>query len=219
MKSNGNDKKSFVLVIMSALIMLIMVGSFTFAYFTAEVTANNTLKITANVGDSIYPVFVAYPEGNLDVVVTTADMLSTGASSDNTTVGDSAEQTLYVELLAGGGEENTSETCTFDLLWKDTGAVYVPSPNASSANLSEYTIKVVDQNGNTVVAETRVNDLISSSDANRQVVIAEDLSITSSGVLVQQTYKITSTIYNLNVSQNIYNQKYSSVLSVTGIEC
>ena len=54
---------------------------------------------------------------------------------------------------------------------------------------------------------------------NNQAVIAENVSITSTGSLETQNYTVTATIYNLNVVQNIYNKNYSNRVSVTGVEC
>ena len=94
-KSNG---KSIVSIVSSMLVLLIMVSSFTYAYFTADTTGSTGLNITATVSDSWIPVFTAYTEGTLDVEVTSADMLNTDASSDNKTIGDSDSEYIYVQL-------------------------------------------------------------------------------------------------------------------------
>lgn len=211
---NDNNKKAFVLIIVSALIMLIMVGSLTYAYFTANVTANNTLNITATVSNTFDPIFTSYPEGTLDLMVTTSSMLNTGAGSSNTTVADTASQKLYVTLLADNA------TCTYSLAWKDTGTTaYVPSANATSAGLKEYTLKVVNSAGTVVVNETSINSIQNNVDANNQAIIASGLSITSNNTLVTETLTVTATIYNLNVAQTIYNKNYKSTVGVTSVVC
>ncbi|MBE6148077.1 MAG: hypothetical protein E7167_00995 [Firmicutes bacterium] len=211
---NGNNKKNFVLVIISAIIMLIVVGSLTYAYFTADVTANNTLNITSNISSGYRPVFTAYPDGNLALLVTTADMLDGDASNDYTAIGDTASQRYNVTLLANGA------TCTYSLYWTESSEfAYVPSPNATNAGLKEYTIKVVDSTGKTVLAETPVTTLQARANANKESILASNLSITSYDSAVTEVYTITATIYNLDVVQNIYNKNYTSYVGVTGITC
>ena len=206
MENNSNNNKALLIIIISAVIMLIAVGSFTYAFFSANVTTTNNLNISANISDEYHPVFAAYSDGDLLVSVTTADMLNTSANTNNTTVADFASENLYVTLIGGGGASNTVATCTFNLKWTNTGESYTPSPNASSAGLKEYTLKIVDDTGATVFAETAVNELPST--------LATGLSISSTGLLVTKTYTVTATIYNLNVVQNIYNKAYSTCFAL-----
>ena len=176
------------------------------------------MSISAIVSDEINPVFTAYSEGDLTLEVTTADMLNTSANSNNNSIADSASENLYVSLIAGGGKDATSVSCTYDLFWKQSGTAYTPSPNAASAGLMEYTIKVLDENGFNIVVETSVQ-LLQSRASNNQTIIASGLSISSSGVLTTKIYSVIATIYNLNVVQNIYNKTYSSIVGVTNVTC
>lgn len=210
--------KSAVSVISSILVLLIMVSSFTYAYFTADTTNTTGLNITTTVSDSFIPVFTAYTMGDLNVEVTDADMLKPDASTDHKTIGDSASENIYVKLLAGGPD--SPGTCTFDLYWTDTSSTtYVPSSAASSAGLNEYTIKIVDETGATVFAETKIDTLISQLNASRQVTLASNLSITASGTEVSKTYTVTATVYNLNVAQTIYGKSYTSRVDVANVNC
>ncbi|MBE6155486.1 MAG: hypothetical protein E7164_01870 [Firmicutes bacterium] len=219
MKSEEKNYKTVMIAVVSVIVMIITVTSFTYAFFTAKVSTLNNLSINATISDEYSPVLTAYPSGDLSVMVTSADMLDTGASSDNTSIGDSAKQNLYVTLSAGGGQANSSVTCTYDLVWKDTSAAsYVPSPNAVSENLKEYTIKVIDNTGSVIYAENGVDTMLSSA-VNNELTLATGLSIVSSGTMTTKTYTVIATIYNLNVVQNIYNKTYSSMIGVTNVTC
>lgn len=217
MGTSENNKKLFTFVVVAAVMLLVSIGAFTFAFFTANVTSNNNLSIIANFSDMINPVFTAYSESDLSVNVTMADMLNTGANANNTTIGDLDSQDLTVTLLAGGGASEDEVTCTFDIFLENTGEVYVPSSAASSAGLKEYTIMIQDGSGNIIVPETTVNTFINNS--TTKAIIANDVSISSSGTEVTKKLNVTMTIYNLNVVQTIYNKTYSSRVGVTNVAC
>jgi len=216
MTEQNTKQKTTIAIAMSAFVLLVVIAAFTYAYFTANTIVGNNLIITANVSDAALPIFTAYSSGDLEVMVTTSDMLDTGAESTNTIVADSDTQVLYVNLI--GGSSNEPVTCTFDIYWENTGANYVPSANVTS-DLKEFTLKISDPQGNTVMNETRVDTLQSNVDANNRYVVSQGQSITSTGSLTEKKYIVMAQIYNLNVVQTIYNSAYSSRISVTNIEC
>ena len=208
-----SKNKSVVSIVSSILVLLIMVSSFTYAYFTADTTNTTGLNVTTRVSDSFIPVFTAYTSGDLNVVVTDADMLKDDANSSNTTIAASASENIYVKLLAGG--PSSSASCTFDLIWTDTSSTpYVPSNG-----LTEYTLKIVDETGANVFTETRIDVLMNNSNTSKQTTLKNDLSITGYGTEVTKTYTVTVTVYNLNTVQNIAGKSYSSRVDVANVSC
>ena len=214
MEDKRHSKRNFVLVIISALIMLAIVGTLTYAYFTADVTSLNNLKINASVSNDYKPIFTAYPDGNLALLVTTADMLDGDASNDYSSIGDTASQTYHVNLLA------YNHTCTFALSWKDNSTeAYVISPQVANLGLNEYVIKVENSSGDVLLEETSIKTLQDRVNVNNEAILVEGLSITSYDSLASEIYTITATIYNLDVVQTIYNKNYISSVGVTNIVC
>lgn len=212
-----NQKRKIVSIVTSSMLtVLVVVATFTYAFFTANTTIGNNLTITANVSDEMVPVFNAYSIDSLELLVTTADMLNTGANTSNTSIADADTQTLFVSLIAGSEENEAS--CTFDLYWKNLGATYVPS-TALTASLKEYTIGIIDETGDTVYAETRVDTLQELMDSNNEVTLVTGATISSTGTLTEKRYVVTARIYNLNIDQNIYNTTFSSRIGVRNVGC
>ena len=83
-------------------------------------------------------------------------MIKTDASSSNTTVAASRSQTLTVKLLAGSS--SSPVTCTYDMVWTNTGETYTPTSSVTANNLKEYTLKIMN-GSTTILAETNINKL------------------------------------------------------------
>ena len=177
MKSKDNKFKSFVATFILAIFLLITIASFAYAYFSANITLNQNLNVITNFSDEFTPVFTATSNGNLELYVSTADMLQSGAASGNTTVAAQANQSINVVFIGGGGSGNSSKTCTFDFVWTSSGTAYTASSGLGS--LKEYTLKITDNTGATVLAEKQVSTMTSGSK------IASS-SITSSGTEVNK---------------------------------
>lgn len=198
-----SNNKAILFTVIAVVVMVVTVGAFTFAFFTADTTNTNGIQVNANVSNAINPVFTATAAENLNLEVTTADMLESGAGTYK-----EASKNIVVTLL--GGATGAAATCTFNFVWTNTGATYTPSPNAGTT--PEYTLKI-EENNTTVMAETKVNSLTSGG------TIVSNQSISSTGTLTTKTYTVTARIYNLDVEQNIYNKTYSSKISVSGVTC
>lgn len=211
-----NQKRKVVSIItMFVFVTFVTIAAFTYAYFTANTTIGNNLTITANISDQYNPVFTAYSLDTLDLLVTTSDMLETGADSSNTTVADADTQTIYVSFI--GGSPETGVTCTYDIFWENLGTTYVPSSGTDNTSIREFVLKIVDESGNTIT-DTTINGLQDSL-VGGKATLSSGQSITSQGVLVEKKYIATATIYNLNFAQTIYNKNYSSRIGITNVSC
>ena len=199
----GNKNSTMVLTIISIIMLLAMVISITFAYFTANTAVSSNLSVTATVANITSPVFTATSSGNLTLNVTTADMLET----ENSVVAASTSSNINVTLI--GGSSTYAVTCSYDFIWTNTGTVYTPT----NSSVTEYTIGIVDESNNVVKAETKVNSLTSGS------AIVSGLTITSTGSLTTKVYTITAKLYNLNIAQTIYNNTYTSTIKAANVVC
>jgi len=208
-----NDKsKPFVISLISVVIMILVIISFAYAYFTAIINGNTSFNVGANISSTYKPVLTATKSGDLLLSVGAEDMFEWNSSSNNNVVADSSTQSLHVNLSGGGNE--TSFICSYDIIWEDhSQEAYVPSPKAAAASLKEYTIKIVDENASVVLAERGIDTLTSGQ------MIVENETLVASGNQVTKTYLITVTMYNLNVEQTIYNKNYDSLISIANLEC
>ena len=204
---NKENKHNMLLTIISVIVLLTVIGALTYAFFTANVTSEG-LNVTASFENYVYPVFTAVPSNDLELEISTADMLETEANTSK-----SSYQTIDISLE--GGTINFPANCEFNFAWIDTSLeAYVPTPAAVTNDLDEYTIKITDQSDNIVLQETRVNSLTSE-----QTLLNVPQSISTTGNVVHKIYKVTATIYNLDFVQTINNKHYSSRVSVTNVTC
>lgn len=216
MAEQKNRRKSIVSIVMVVITIALIVVGFTYAYFTANTIIGNELFIKTNISEEAIPVFSAYTSGDLHVSVTSADMLDTSASEDNTSIADSDTQILYVNLL--GGTSDNPAKCTFDMYWENLGTTYTPSSGVTS-DMKEYTLEIIDGDGYTMINEVRIDTLQKNMDEDNIYILESDLGITSTGTLTEKKFIIYVRLYNLNIPQTIYNKTYSSRISVTNIEC
>lgn len=202
------------LLITSILFVIVAVGvitSFSYAFFSANLSVENVLNLASVFNNSGAPVFTAYTDSDIVMNITTASMLE----SESGTAADSSITNMTAELTGGSKENGTSVTCLYDIYFEmasDGYDTYVPSGRVNENNLKEYTLKIT--NGDVItLEETQISKLTSGSH------IVRDESITSSGDKVQKIYQITSTIYNLGVEQNIYNKKYKMIVKIDNPRC
>ena len=204
---SNTGKQGVVFVLISSLVLLIVIFSFSYAFFTANTSQSNPLLVTASISNDIVPIFTATSSGDLTLTVTDADMLS--GSADNSTTSLTANQTITVSLL--GGSSSNQASCSFSFTWTNLGTTYTPTSGIGA--LKEYTLKIVDSNSTPVVNETNISNLTSGG------VIKSGLSITSNGAQTNKVYTVIVSVYNLNMAQTINNNTYSSRVSVTNVSC
>lgn len=185
------------------------ISSFTYAFFSVDLDAKNILNIAASFSEIGSPVFMGYTDKDITMNVTAASMLEGNGPS----VASSASANLTAELT--GGSDNRSVTCLYDIYFEATKSgydTYVPSNGVAENDLMEYTLTIM-QGENSVLEETPINKLTSGSH------IVVDESITSSGETTKKIYKVTSTIYNLDINQTIYGKKFVIVLKIDNPRC
>ena len=203
---------------MFMLAVFVIIATFAYAYFTADTKIGNNLTIYASVSDEITPVMTAYTLDDLNVSVSTADMLETGSDDDNPVVADSDNQTLFISLLGGSEATGSSCTCTYDLYWENLGETYTPS-SGLTAEQKEFTLKIKNSSGAYILNETRVDTLQQGLNDANQYIVATGQSITSYGTLVEERLIVTVSIYNLNFAQTIDNKSFSSRVGITNVNC
>ena len=203
-----NIKKRTILIVSLIIVMLIiLVGTVTYAFFSTNISGLQNLNATAGMSSEASKLFAVLPSGNLSMEVNDVDMLS--AISSNEVPAKSAVSTIDVILNAGTNQKQ--HICMYDLAWYDTGTDhYTPSNNLGDNK--EYTLKVVDNDNNIILEETNINNLTSG------MILTSD-SIISSGSNVTKTYTATSSIYNLNIPQNIGGKSYSSEIRAINVRC
>ncbi len=203
------NKENIIFIFLSIFILLTTVFSFTYAFFTVNVTSNTIMNVSVGVSDAATPIFTAVPNGNLGVVVSGFDMIQ--GDANNTTATVSSTQTFDVTMIGGSAERQAS--CTFNFIWNETSSTaYTPSSGRGSAK--ELTLKMVNSSNTTIMNEANIDTITNGSS------IAGDLTITSNGTLTTQTYTITLAFYNLDLSQNSQkNKQYSGVVSVGNVNC
>ena len=204
---SNTRRQSVIFIFISILILLVTIFSFTYAYFSANITQNNSLSVTASISNSIVPIFTASSSDDLVLSVSDADMLSTEAN--NSSAVKSASQTINVSLL--GGSSSSMASCTFSFVWYNVGTQYVPTSGLGS--LKEYTLKIVDSSSTAVVNETNISNFTSGN------AIGTTQTITSNGTLNTQTYTATVSVYNLNMAQTINGKNYASRVTVGNVVC
>ena len=204
---SNTRRQSVIFIFISILILLVTIFSFTYAYFSANITQNNSLSVTASISNSIVPIFTASSSDDLVLSVSDADMLSTEAN--NSSAVKSASQTINVSLL--GGSSSSMASCTFSFFWYNVGTQYVPTSGLGS--LKEYTLKIVDSSSTAVVNETNISNFTSGN------AIGTTQTITSNGTLNTQTYTATVSVYNLNMAQTINGKNYASRVTIGNVVC
>ena len=224
MIEENQKRKTSSIVSMFALGFFVLIATFAYAYFTANTTITNNLIISANVTNTAVPVFTAYPSDDLNLTVSTADMLETSLNDDSSkSIAASDTQTLNVSLI--GGSFVSPVVCYFDLVWVDKGDIYIPSSGVTDEN-PEYTIEISQYKipGGPALGEfesktINVSNLVSNADSNRKVIIYDDVIVDSNGSLREYIILIKAKIYNLNFGQTIYNKKFTSTFVAEDFKC
>lgn len=202
-------KQNTIFLIVSILFFLVTIFSFTFAFFSPNITSNTALNASASINEAIVPVFTATSSGDLVLNVTDADMLQ--SVSNNTTTPLTVSNTITVTLLGGSSSQQAS--CTFKFIWTKLSGSSTYTASTGRGSLKENTIKIVDNNSTTVVTETNIDSFTSGS------AISSAITITSNGSLTTKVYTVTASFYNLNLAQTMYNAQYKSRVSVGQVSC
>ncbi|MBR7042209.1 MAG: hypothetical protein IKI04_01780, partial [Bacilli bacterium] len=194
-------------IVISLLVLIVIVISFTYAFFSGNIVGNGNINVSANIDESMIPIFTAVPSGDLILDVTDADMLPSQA---NNTVPISANETIEVSLIGGTPLEEI--TCTFSFVWTKLADSDTYVPTTGRGSLKENTLSIADENSTTVFAETNIDSLTSGNTIATR-------SISSHGSLNTQVYTVTQSFYNLDLNQTMYNASYKSKVSIENVSC
>ena len=204
---SNTSKQNIIFITISIMILFVIILSFTFAFFSANITGRGNINVSANMDESMLPIFTAIPSGDLILDVTDADMLPSLA---NNTAAISANETIEVSLIGGTPLEEI--TCTYNFVWTKLSDSDTYVPTTGRGSLKENTLKIVDDNSATVFTETNIDSLTSGNTIATR-------SISSHGALNTQVYTVTQSFYNLDLNQTMYNASYKSKVSIENVSC
>ena len=200
-------KQNISFIILSLLVLTATMISFTYAFFSANITGTGVLNASASINQTMLPIFTATPSGDIVLNITDADMLPTMAN--NTTTPLTASETITVTLI--GGSASVQSSCTFNFVWTQLPGSNTYAASSGRGSLKENTLKIV-YNSTNVLSETNIDSFTSGN------AIANS-SITSNGSLTTKVYTITQSFYNLNLSQPMYNASYKSRVTIGNVSC
>ena len=206
-------KRKVLFLIIFVSVILYAFGNMAYSFFNVGIITDDVLNVSVSFPGGNLPVFTASSDENISLIVTDADMLVT---SENTPAA-TKRGSVNIYLDGTNVEENSSVTCTFDLVYEDIEGnsynKYVPSPAAKANNLLEYGISIIEEDGTVVLKETSV-DSFKAGDS-----MVKGLSVSTTENTINKKYIVIATIYNLNVEQNIKNKKYGFKIKTTNVEC
>ena len=214
-----NKKKVNIGWIISAVFLLILLISASFAYF-GMFTVNLENKVAVNIhastiGDTS---FIA-TSANLNVIVPTSGMFkgNTGLAAENTA-------TLTVNLT---GVPDVITTCTYDVVYEYdlSSEIYGSTVAVTNGATKEITMQVDSPSGtNSYASET--NFAYDSSwtpkttTVGAKKTLVKNAVIVSQGTNVVQNINITGRYYNLNVDQaQLGNKSFTGKIYVENNNC
>ena len=191
------------LAIFASILLIIIVGVASFAYFgTFNVNLNNNVAVNINSSSPGNATFTSNAT-QLNLQVPAANMSFTVANNEVAAKVDTAF--LDVTLT---GSSNLLTTCTYDIVYEyDAGSnVYGQGTTTKTSGATkEITIEVNGMNGNNHFAtETNFDHASIQShydSTNKYYKLVEDATIKSLGSTQSVRWEITGRYYNLDVSQ------------------
>lgn len=194
------EKKNYVLLTIIAIaVLLVSVIGATFAYFASTTSIDAQAKLTARTSSQA-AVFTSSSDKNIDINITTANMLE--ANGGPTVVAGQDTAKLTVNLT---GEGSTS--CTYNISYTKTGDTYTPTAGQEG---KEFLISgLSDKSGNPTMAETGYENI------SANVITGATISAGETTV-----WTFTAKIYNLGVNQSgLINKTYTGSFKVSSVTC
>ena len=191
------------LAIFASILLIIIVGVASFAYFgTFNVNLNNNVAVNINSSSPGNATFTSNAT-QLNLQVPAANMSFTVANNEVA----AKEDTAFLDVTLTGSS-NLLTTCTYDIVYEyDAGSnVYGQGTTTKTSGATkEITIEVNGMNGNNHFAtETNFDHASIQShydSTNKYYKLVEDATIKSLGSTQSVRWKITGRYYNLDVSQ------------------
>ena len=214
-----NKKKVNIGWIISAVFLLVLLISASFAYF-GMFTVNLENKVAVNIhastiGDTS---FIA-TSANLNVIVPTSGMFkgNTGLAAENTA-------TLTVNLT---GAPDVITTCTYDVVYEYdlSSEIYGSTVAVTNGATKEITMQVDSPSGtNSYASETNFaydsTWTPKTSTVGAKKTLVKNAVIVSQGTSVVQNINITGRYYNLNVEQTqLGNKSFTGKIYVENNNC
>ena len=191
------------LAIFASILLIIIVGVASFAYFgTFNVNLNNNVAVNINSSSPGNATFTSNAT-QLNLQVPAANMSFTVANNEVA----ATENTAFLDVTLTGSS-NLLTTCTYDIVYEyDAGSnVYGQGTTTKTSGATkEITIEVNGMNGNNHFAtETNFDHASIQSyydSTNKYYKLVEGATIKSLGSTQSVRWKITGRYYNLDVSQ------------------
>lgn len=179
-------KIAFIIVCL-VLGLLITIITFSYAFFAINTTPTNTMNVNVTVANGVVANFTVQGNGDMNVSVSGANMLSSEIGS----VAGTNTQNLNVTLIS-----DTTVTCVYDMYfsWNNNSDSYTKTTGATN----ELTISGTD-NLNTL-NEVQVPNSGNSLKLGSFYIRANASTVT-------KTWNITANFYNLNINQDAHADK------------
>ena len=214
-----NKKKVNIGWIISAVFLLVLLISASFAYF-GMFTVNLENKVAVNIhASSICNTSFIATSANLNVIVPTSGMFkgNTGLAAENTA-------TLTVNLT---GAQDVITTCTYDVVYEYdlSSEIYGSTVAVTNGATKEITMQVDSPSGtNSYASETNFaydsTWTPKTSTVGAKKTLVKNAVIVSQGTSVVQNINITGRYYNLNVEQTqLGNKSFTGKIYVENNNC
>ena len=198
------NKNSFILILVSVIVLFVAVVGASFAYFAASTTTTATSALQVTTAASA-PVFTSSSTDGISVTVTTANMQQSAGGAGVVAASDTGN--LVVSLTG-----NTGTTCSYNITYThDTSAdTYTPT---SGQEANEFLVSgTSNKSGGEPKAFTnRRYDQLTGT-------IVSGATISASQTI---TWTFTATIYNLGVNQfaALGNKTFKGSFKVSTVTC
>lgn len=143
-------KNTVLLTIIAIATLLIAVVGATFAFFAANVTANQGLNINANLGSASAMFLANGSDITIDVLANKMQSSSTGANG--VLAGEGATNTTNLVVTYGAAAANQESFCTYDVVfyWTDGGSKYLYDTTTPTQDPSKPSYQRPMQDGTTL---------------------------------------------------------------------
>lgn len=190
------NKEKVILLVGGVILLLVLATFFSYAYFAVNNTVTNNLVMNVTIESGESGVFTATKGKNIELNVTSADMLDSAVG----TVGASQNTDFTVSL-----QSKYNIKCTYDLywVWNSNSDSYAKTANATR----EFTIRGVATGLDTT--EKQLNNYNTSTKIGTYTIIAKNTTTT-------HNWNFTTSFYNLNEKQdNHVGKSYSGKVEIS----
>lgn len=210
-KNQSLGKKLIVPLVAVALFAVLVFGA-TYAYFSAEITANNTANLSANIPSTNTGVVTTSSQCSFDVdAATMVQNLNSNTNAVNT-----ATCGLTITLTGASGV-----ACSYNLVIQETtdgDVAYVKTPDAPDNEFTATVAKSGDAEYE-ITTETNMDAIVKKTDGAK-VLATETITVPSGETEMVNSYTITQKWYNIDAKQDSHKGHiYKYVLSAQDIVC